>query len=260
MKLAYISIVLITSIGAQAETNETSHSSGIFSAQAINLSGVYTAHSTFSVTATSPDGRSKVVARMLNPDSDNEKFVLDVSGKIGSRQVEIAYGPNAELLWSPDSHAFFVTENDGGIVGNYLLKVVGEFKGKLVVRDLTPFMSKVFGHPVRCFDPEEPNIAGITWLESSRRVIVAAEIQPHSNCDSMGTFKAYEVDPWNMSVIRKYDQIDAKSKFAVELGPELLNAWDDCVHNPKICYIPQLHSEIKPTGSAQHNSPRSGRR
>lgn len=222
-----------------ARAGDSPPPTGIFSSAATSFSDAYVNHLT--VTVPSPDGRSRIVAR-----PEKEAFVLDVEGRIGSSEVRIPYGPNTEVLWSPDSLAFLVTENSGGLVGPYLLMVVGQANGRLVVRHLSNVVAKTFGHPVRCFEPEPPNVAGLTWLESSRELVAIAEIMPHSNCDSMGTFIAYSVDPWRARVLKTYMQSEAKERFGALMGPRPLNAPDACGKEPAACYIPQLHPELKP--------------
>lgn len=106
--------------------------------------------------------------------------------------------------------------------------------------DLTPVIYRAFGHPVRCYDPESPNVGGITWLKGNR-VAVAAEILLHSNCDSMGNFKVYVVDLDTLKIVKSYDQLTAKRVFATTLGVELRNADDTCARHPVDCQIPDLH-------------------
>jgi hypothetical protein len=212
---------------------------GTFSSIATSFSNAYVNHLT--ITVPSPDGRSRIVAY-----AEREAFILDVEGWIGSSKVRIPYGPNTEVLWSPDSNAFLVTENSGGLMGSYLLTVVGRMNGHLTIRHLTKLVARKFGHSVRCFEPEVPNVAGLTWLGSSRELLAVAEILPHSNCDSMATFIAYSVDPWRSRVLKTYTQLEAKERFGSLMGPRLLNAPDECSEKPEACYIPQLHPELKP--------------
>lgn len=211
---------------------------GMFSSAATSLSRAYVEHLT--IVLPSPDGRSRIVLHAEGPG-----YALRVEGRIGSLKVPIAYGPNTEVLWSPDSMAFLVTENDGGLMGSYLLTVVGQVNSHLTVRHLSKVVAKKFGHPVRCFEPESPNVVGLTWLGSSREVVAVAEIVPHSNCDSMGTFTAYSVDPWHSRVLETYTQAEAKERFGPLMGPRLLNAPDECGEKPEACYVPQLHPELK---------------
>jgi hypothetical protein len=117
--------------------------------------------------------------------------------------------------------------------------------------DLDPLIARGFGHPVRCFEKEAPNTAGIGWHGSSRRLIAAAEIVPHSNCDAMGNFRAFEVDPLRRRILASYDQLEAKRRFRRLLGDELRNADDGCVRSPPSCFIPQLHPEARRRGKAR---------
>lgn len=222
-----------------ARGQDTLPSTGTFSSIATSFSNAYVNHLT--VTVASPDGRSRIIAH-----AEKKTFVLDVEGRIGLSKVRIPYGPNTEVLWSPDSNAFLVTENSGGLIGPYLLTVVGQMNGRVVIRHLSELVARKFGHPVRCFEPEAPNVAGLTWLGSSRELLAVAEIVPHSNCDSMATFVAYSVDPWRSRVLQTYTQQEAKERFGSLMGPRLLNAPDACREKPEACYIPQLHPELKP--------------
>ena len=92
--------------------------------------------------------------------------------------------------------------------------------------------------------PEAPNVAAITW-RSNRRLIVAAEIINHSNCDSSGTFSAYEVDVVTGQVERTYEQLDAKRRWHAALGTELLAAPDECVRSPRACFVAANHPELR---------------
>ena len=213
---------------------------GNYSEQAMKLNPVY-ADAT-PVSAASPDGKSKVLVSVRHADAD--VFDVEVSGEIGNGRFAMVSGPNAELLWSPDSRYLFITLNDGGAIGRYLLRVIGQFDGRVDVKDLTALVTAEFGRPVKCFDPEDPNVAGVTWLEQPGHIVAIAQILPHSNCDAMGTFKAYEVDVKTMEVVRRYSQKEAKGMFKAALGPELRNA-QDCETSPADCYIPMLHPALK---------------
>lgn len=65
---------------------------------------------------------------------------------------------NAEVKWSPDSKAFFLTYSDGGSVGSYHVKVVYVLEAG--IRIVEPVKD---GRPLftpRCFGPEWPEIGG----------------------------------------------------------------------------------------------------
>lgn len=174
----------------------------------------------------SPDRRSNVHARLVADPEDYWHVVLDLSGSIGSLRVDIGPGVGSEILWAPDSKALFVTTSDGGRNGFYRVMVIEKFQGRVRSRDLTELVDKAFGHPVKCEVPEPPNVGRIAWVGSAHHILVAAEIVSHSVCDSPGAFKAYEVDPVRMTVVRRYGQLEAQRRFGALLGFELAAAFN----------------------------------
>jgi len=214
---------------------------GIYGSQTTALDAAY--FSPQPVSVTSPNGESTAVA---SHDDDRDTFAIEVSGALGEGRFQVASGPNQEMMWSPDSKALFVTADNGGTVGTYELTVVGLNHGRLVRRDLSPWLARLFGHPVRCFDPETPNVAGVTWIGDAHHLLVAVQIQRHSNCDGMGGFKTYEIDPFQPRLLARYGQIESKRRFASALGPALMSADDTCAIRPRACWVPQLHAAKSP--------------
>lgn len=218
---------------------------GYYSADAVPIWGARAAPHK-GLTVPSPDGLSRV--RFIFRDSG---VIVQTSGAIGKLRFAID-GVNAEVLWSPDSQRFFVTFSDGGLVGDYNLYIVEKTQGRPQKIDLTPRIKRTFGNPVRCAEVGErnfqdgPNVGGIAWLGGSDRLLVAAEIPPHSVCDSFGTFRAYEFDLTSMRVTNTYDQLEAKARFGDLLGEELRAAPDECIQSPKRCYVSSNHSKRKP--------------
>jgi hypothetical protein len=229
--LAWVLILALVLAGSAAQAK------GAYGSHAVALSGVGDGRTALA----SPDGRSRVVVR-----NNDAGLTVQTSGAIGKLSFTTEDAVAAELTWSPDSRAFFITGSDGGAVGDFHLLVVDRFGGRLTVKDASDAIYAAFGHPVKCDDgPEAPNVGGIKWL-SGHRVLVAAEILPHSVCDSMGTFKAYELDPATMKVGRRYGQLEAKKLFGSDLGEELIGAEDGCIRQPTSCYVSTNHPELKP--------------
>jgi hypothetical protein len=98
-----------------------------------------------------------------------------------------------------------------------------------------------FGHPVWCNWPEDPNVGAIAWLQGSVRLLVAAQIMGHSNCDSRSTFRTYEVEIGTRKILRSYGQLEAKRRFQEQLGQWLLEAPDTCIRDPKSCWVTSNH-------------------
>lgn len=192
-----------------------------------------------------PDRLSVVRAEYFEQGND-EHVSLVVSGAIGTKTINIGPGIGSELLWAEDSHGFFVTTSDEGANGAYRLLVIGRFGGVLQMKELTNVVAVAFGHPVRCGSPESPNVAGVAWLPSGD-LLAVAEIIDHSNCDSFGTFRMYKVDPRVMRIIRTFNQLQAKAQFRRLLGQELINAPNECIRNPKSCFVNTNHPELYAT-------------
>jgi hypothetical protein len=180
------------------------------------------------------------VVATYDENTDDGGVLLQTSGQIGRGLVNLGAGVGSELLWARNGRAFLVTTSDGGANGPFRTMLVDGRSGKPRARDLSPLIYRAFGHPVDCGWPERPNVGAVTWL-SRNRVVLAAEIVAHSNCDSFGTFAAYEVDLENMRVTRRIDQISAKRVFTRELGQELKAAPDQCVRTPSSCWVATNH-------------------
>jgi hypothetical protein len=170
---------------------------------------------------------------------------LRVSGRIGKGAIAIGPGVGSELLWSPDSKAFAITTSDVGRNGPFRVLVVSNEARGLTVTDISPLIVRTFGQPTRCVWPERPNVSAITWTKDSERLVVAAEIVRHSNCDSYGTFRAYEVDWRKKQILRSFGQIEAKRVFARSIGSELKAANDECIRRPRRCWVRSNHPEIQ---------------
>lgn len=191
--------------------------------------------------ANSPDGNTKVQTRQQAGDSQFHPAYIIAQTPHGKLVARIQFGLNTEVLWSPDSKAFTVTGSLQGANGLYETAVFLLRDNRVEKVELTPLITRAFGHPVKCGWPEAPNVAAIKWLIPSRLLLVAAEIIHHSNCDSFGTFKAYAVDITAPRIIKVYDQLETKKQFGSDLGPELLQADDKCIRNPPSCFVPFNH-------------------
>jgi len=192
------------------------------------------------LTLRSPDKATTVAVRYVERD-DEHAVTLNVAGRIGSGRVSIGPGVGSELLWASDSRAFAVTTSDQGANGHFRTMVFARGAKGLRMRDVSPLIVRAFGHPVKCGWPEEPNVAALKWLDGSSRLIIVGEIVAHSNCDSFGTFRAYEVDWRSMRIVRSYDQLAAKKLFGAAMGIELRDAPDKCVRRPQSCWVSTNH-------------------
>jgi hypothetical protein len=184
------------------------------------------------------DGTKAVTAAY---DQKTDLLLLTVASGGKQFKVKLQGGVGAELAWSPDSKAFFVTWSDAGLDGEYhtLVYYVSEHGLRKVNLDLAT--KRAFGHPVPCLGSTLVNVVGVAWVEGSQRMLVAAQVPPLSICDSYNTFKAFEVSLPAAVVIKPYGQVPAKKKFWTYLGKDLRDAPDGCVTDPKSCQVPDNH-------------------
>lgn len=191
----------------------------------------------------SPDGRCALIAEYhygVKGGMGRSTVYLEIGGK--RFPTNIGSLVNSEVQWSPDSKALAVTFSDGGDVGTYNSEIYWIESDGFRVGDPAASVKTAYrSQRLVCFEPEPPNIGVITWLGSSQRILLAAEVPPHSNCDDFGTFKAYMVQLPGGRVLKVYGQIEAKRLFGPSLGQELANANDECFTKPGSCQIPQLH-------------------
>ena len=246
MRLAhFINITLLAAtLGTDASTLKKA---GPYAAGAIDLwekmwAGVKNAPNVLSsarlVEVTSPDGKKTVTATYAER---QDAVLLEIRVPTFEATVNIGPGVQSAVEWSPDSKAFFVTTSDGGANGWYHTLVFFVGSNSLTEIDPTPVVLTSFGQPVKCDVPEDPNVGAITWLHDSGDILIAAEIVNHSNCDSFGTFKAYEVSLPDLRIVKTYDQIEAKKLFRNSLGWEIRDAPDNCIRDPKSCWVTGNH-------------------
>jgi hypothetical protein len=102
----------------------------------------------------------------------------------------------------PHKTIFAITGSRDGVNGLYWTDVFIINQPGLTKISLSQVIWHAFGHPVRCGWPEDPNVGAIKWIDGSSKLLVAAEIIGHSNCDSYFTFKAYEIEVPTQKILR----------------------------------------------------------
>jgi hypothetical protein len=189
----------------------------------------------------SPDGKVRVSVASL--DDDAEDFPTQITVETDRRRFTstFRFGLNTELLWSPDSKAFSITGSCCGANEQYETDVFIVRENGLNKIELTRPIERAFGHPVRCWWREPPNVGAVKWIVPSKQLLVAAEIVYHSNCDSYGTFRGYVADLEGPHVTAVINQLQVKKQYGGDLGSELLGSRDECVRDPKSCWVQANH-------------------
>jgi hypothetical protein len=206
---------------------------------------LFAARALVGTTANSPDGKSAVSLQNLDSDADDFPTQVTVRTAQSTLTGRINFGLNAEVLWSPDSRAFTITGSSEGAMGQYHTNVFIVGKNRLITIPLTQLIEAAFGHPVKCGWSEVPNVAAVKWLNGSSTLLLAAQIIPHSNCDSFGTFKGFVVDLRTKRVVRGFDQLKVKRLYGSDLAKELSSADDKCIRTPQSCFVSTNHPELR---------------
>jgi len=220
----------------------TPHGNGVFSAAAESVCKGSGAESNAEIW--SPNHVRKIVTRTSSEEGTTLLFAIDEDGHEFAIETEAWSCP--EIGWSATSTLFFVTYSDGGAVGTYHVSVYRISAGRMEKIDLTRAVRRDFQrHYPKCDSPEEPNIAAVAWSADSTKLLVAAQVLPHSNCDNMGTFSLYTVTVSNGRIIDRIPQLAAKASLYGVLGQELRAAEDGCFLQVGSCWIPALHQTKK---------------
>ncbi|HET7175605.1 MAG TPA: hypothetical protein VFK21_06295 [Gammaproteobacteria bacterium] len=183
----------------------------------------------------SPDGKLKLTH---SKDATGARH-WQAETAAGARPLETRAWPCPEFLWAPDSSALAVTYREGGDAGDSHMGVYRFGSDTKDPIDVTAAAEADFlAHRPRCAAMPEPNLAAVAWLEGANRLLVAAQVPRHSDCDDRGTFALYEVSVPDGKVLAKYGQLEAKQRFGDKLGSALRRADDRCITQPGSCHAP----------------------
>lgn len=171
-------------------------------------------------TIEAPNGRSRAIARFSDwgaSDADDRLAIF-----LGGDDHHFPAGPNTELLWAPDSRSLAVTADDGGATGTYeLTLLVKKPKGRHWREiDVSRPVAELFAPRMRCDDDEIPNVAAVGWT-SGKRVIVVAQVPPHSSCRNMGMIAGYIVDADTGEPLMDVSLETLRKRYGAMLGTEL---------------------------------------
>lgn len=141
---------------------------------------------------------------------------------------DLVFDPRqTEVLWAPNASALTITWSEGGIVGNWrveVLLITGE--GVEHVRVSKPtrkdFMKRYqcdTGNPE--IANEEPNLGAVKWLEGHRKLLLIAEVPPHSSCPQMSMIMGYVVSVPSGQIVERLEESKLRARWAEVLGSRL---------------------------------------
>lgn len=178
----------------------------------------------------SPDGRKRLKAAIKTVASDPNGMQVQLAVDVGKKRFEDHLsGWGAEIAWSSDSKAFFVTQTEGGGgigIRAYVFYIDGASLRKV---DVSRTIEEHYGRPAQCGGDLEANVAAVAWLEGSQRLLMVAEDPPVAPlCHCPGAFTAYEMQLPENAIVKSFSQAEAKRRFSKVLGCQLRDADDNC--------------------------------
>jgi len=158
-----------------------------------------------------------------------DHWYVTLGQKRGSlRDKQSSVGCPAELGWSPDSRAFYITQSDGSIAGFQTL--IYQIEGTQLRRlpDVNLVLRRNFNHKFGCvfYDNgrrklEEHNVAGLKWIDKSNQLLIVMEVLPDSWCRHRGYFGGYLVSLPSAQIIQRFSPNDLMKQWANVLGERL---------------------------------------
>jgi hypothetical protein len=139
----------------------------------------------------------------------NGVAVTDLSNLIGSVSL-------AEILWSPDSDAFFVNSSDGGEVGtwkSYVYVLTGGGAAHEIHVD--SLIAKRSALKTTC---NYKNIGSLAWVDGHAKIFLIEQVPSSSECSNMDSISGYVVDVEAGRVLDVLDKAAMEKRFGPYLG------------------------------------------
>jgi hypothetical protein len=77
---------------------------------------------------------------------------------------------------------------------------------------------KDFKRHYKCWEPELPNVGAVAWIEGSAKLLLAAQVPPHSSCREMGKLRGYVVSVPRGAILESMDEKVLRDRWEDLLG------------------------------------------
>jgi hypothetical protein len=158
---------------------------------------------------------------------DDDRWSVEVRGKKIAARHNRMDSSWVEVGWAPDGNTFFISHSVGYTTG-YRVDVYRQ-EGDSIRRfaNLNRVVQKDFEHRHRCYDRDwkignDPNIAGLKWLDNSDRLLLVAEV-PNLGICKQTYFAGYLVSISSGRIIQRYSPEDLLRRWEKLLGENLLS-------------------------------------
>jgi len=150
----------------------------------------------------------------------------------------------AELAWSQDSRAFYITQSDGTseLQGFHTEIYRVDERGVRQLPNIDRVVHRRFDHRHKCvlyfagdkgkpddrFEDDYSNVAGFKWIDGSGQLILVAEIPPDQACgEHRGYFGGYLISTTDARITRQYSPEELVQQLSGTLGFRLKENYDD---------------------------------
>lgn len=225
MLVLAFAITLHSSAQSISKDRRTAVNRGEWSAQTVSLFNTWGALDSNPgrvLTLPSPDGHKIIQVR-------NETVGIVIEGK--GYRTRFGKKTSAELGWSPDSKAFFLTWTNGGDTGTWHTELYSVANSG--IKQITGFENKIrddFEHRIRhlpmpkfasSMDRQywlgkeycEANLVGAQWLKGSQELVVSALVPNVGICRFASRFEVYRVAVPSGKILQRYTPLEAYQKF-----------------------------------------------
>ena len=159
---------------------------------------------------------------------DDDRLWLE----IGEKRIATPPDPHdwswVEIGWAPDSQTFFISHSVGYTTG-YRVELF-RLQGDTVVAlaDVNRAVQRDFERRHKCYDTayktgNNPNIAGLAWMDDAHELLVIAEVPNVGICKQMGYFAGYLVSADSGGIIQRYTPQKLAQHWGKQLGENLLS-------------------------------------
>jgi hypothetical protein len=163
--------------------------------------------------------------RVLSPDRKKTIFISDLSLVVidGGLPVPGIEGYTlllpAEVSWAPDSKAFSITSNEGGMGEEvwFVTAYVLEYD-RISYYDVTAEAAGRFKELIKCPDAGEPHFGAIKWLKESKNLLVVAEAPARGSCPDAGRVQGYIVESPSGKVLSELEPKKLSERWGEYLG------------------------------------------
>lgn len=135
----------------------------------------------------------------------------------------------AEIGWSPDSKAFFITSSDGGPEGTWDAALFLLQHERFVYYTITAEAADRFANERPCASSAAPHAGVVKFVQGSQQVLLAVEAPVGSSCGAQDRFRGYIVEAPSGTIIRELDQ----KRLLADWGESLGVRFDGLVPRPE---------------------------